>query len=214
MFRALAGAGFGNLLIWLSQLDKQPVSDKILDKHIDFKNLNIVPDDPNVPDSERPPIYINQYTSSVVHPRIRDKISPSPFLMSLLDQHKHLIQGITCGVAIRTYWMHAEHVPKITQKALDHFESVISQVGEVFLACDDLELKKKLAAKYPGVRYIDQPFVHTSIESGSTPYLEFFLLSMCPYLFLTGGNTDFASFSTFGYMAAIYGNVPNQIIWN
>jgi hypothetical protein len=222
MFRALNGTGLGNLFIWISQLTDEPVSDVILGsyrgKYLRFKNLNIVPDDPSVPDSERPPILINPYFTNNIHPRIRDKLEPTPLMYQLLADHRHLIEGVTCGMAIRTNRLaHESHVPKISQQALSKFENIISQVGPVFLACDDLDLKKELAAKYPDVRYVDQPFVLTYNENTSdisTPYLEFFLLAQCPYLFLTGGNTDFSSFSTYGYMAAVYGGMPNQIIWN
>ena len=221
MFRALDITGLGNLFIWLSQLTNEPVSDRLLANHrgkyLKFKNVNIVPDDPNVPDSERPPILLNPWFTQNVHPKCRDKVEPTPLLNQLLDQHRHLVEGVTCGIAIRTNWMHAEHVPRISQSALDQFENIISQVGPVFLACDDLDLKRKLAAKYPQVRYIDQPFVLTdnaNQDDRPTPYLEFFLLSQCPFLFLTGGNKDFSSFSTFGYMAAVYGGVQTLVIWN
>lgn len=221
MFRVLDITGLGNLFIWLSQLNDEPVSDKIYanyrGKYLHYKNLNIVPDDPSVPDSKRPPILINPYYTQMIHPRARDKVEPTPLLNTLLAENEHLIDGVRCGVAIRTNWMHDGHVPRISQKALDEFESLISHVGSVFLACDDLDLKRKLAAKYPGVRHVDQPVVMTYNDNQSdipTPYLEFFLLAMCPALVITGGNTDFSSFSTFAYMSAVYGGIPFQVIWN
>ena len=45
-------------------------------------------------------------------------------------------------------------------------------------------------------------------------YLLFFLLSKCPRLFITGGNKDLVGFSTYAYMAAIYGNKPFNMIFN
>jgi len=45
-------------------------------------------------------------------------------------------------------------------------------------------------------------------------YLKFFLLSKCPKLYLTGGRGDMVGFSTYGYMAAVYGNKPFEIVFN
>ena len=45
-------------------------------------------------------------------------------------------------------------------------------------------------------------------------YLLFFLMSKCPRLFITGGNKDLVGFSTYAYMAAIYGNKQFNMIFN
>lgn len=39
-------------------------------------------------------------------------------------------------------------------------------------------------------------------------------MSECPHLFITGGNKDMVGFSTYAYMAGIYGNKPIEIIFN
>ena len=39
-------------------------------------------------------------------------------------------------------------------------------------------------------------------------------MSKCPRLFITGGNKDLVGFSTYAYMAAIYGNKQFNMIFN
>ena len=59
-----------------------------------------------------------------------------------------------------------------------------------------------------------QDFRETTMSDYHNIYLKFFLLSMCPQLFLTGGRGDMIGFSTYAYMAAIYGKKPFQPIFN
>ena len=53
-----------------------------------------------------------------------------------------------------------------------------------------------------------------TLEKYHIMFLKFFLFSKCPQLFLTGGNTDLVGFSTYAYIAAIYGNKPFNLIFN
>ena len=70
---------------------------------------------------------------------------------------------------------------------------------------------------------IETKFACTAIQTGTNTqslktlqdvYLEWFLISMCPKVYLTGGRTDLVGFSTYGYTAAIYGSKPFEIIFN
>ena len=228
MFRIHDRVGIGNLFIFLSQLDETtPVSDKIYggfrDKYLKFKNLNIVPDDETI-EAIQLPIYINSHTLKNVHPLFRNKVEPSEYLVKLLEEHKHLVEGVDCAVAIRFCQVqHSDGTFEPTQyvddKALNEFDEIIkNSKGRVFVACDRREYKYELREKFGDkVSFVDDEVVltfTTNTIDAPTPYLEFFLLSMCPFVYLTGGPKDMHAFSTFGYTAAIYGGKPVYPIWN
>jgi hypothetical protein len=222
MFRCVDGAGLGNLFIWLSQIDeKTPVSSKIYDgyrgKYLDFMNLNIVEDDPTVESIPVPDIYLNEYTRRHVHPNIVNKVKPSKILEEIIHKNLKLLNDVECAIAIRTFDTYAGTIAD--EQTLETFENIIKKSPKkVFIACDSLDYKLKLDEKYPGkLSFLREENVHvnntTKIDS-PTPFLEFFLLSLCPFIYLTGGPPDMTKFSTFGYMATIYRNVPFYIIWN
>jgi len=54
----------------------------------------------------------------------------------------------------------------------------------------------------------------SNIEDLQNVYLKWFLLSKCPVLYLTAGNKDLTGFSTYAYIAAIYGRKPFQFVFN
>jgi hypothetical protein len=231
--------GLGNLFIFISQLDdKTPVSDTIKDcfrsKYIEFKNLNIVKDD-DTPSIEVPPIYINPITKKDVHPNIRNKISPTPLMTDLIEENIHLINDCTVGLAIRTGNHNFKNTTDVkfdsevelynhvhvTTEGLYRFENIIRNTpGNVFVACDNLCYKHHLTDMFgPRVKYVDRESI--MVAPGNTvdeysPFLEFFLLSKCKHLYLTGGKKDdsLQGFSTFGYMAAIYGNCSFTVVFN
>lgn len=221
MFRCPDGAGLGNLFIWLSQLDESvPVSSQIYDgyrgKYLEFSNLNIVEDDPTIENLPIPDIYINQFTNNFVHPKCKEKVKPSKHLFDILEQNKHLVSDVSCGIAIRTYDPHCGKIAD--ESTLAYFDDVINSSKKVFIACDNLEYKLKLNEKYPNkINFLNHECVHVNNNTTTdspTPFLEFFLLSMCPFIYLTGGSTDMTMFSTFGYMASVYGNIDKFICWN
>lgn len=220
MFRPDKQCGLGNIMIWLSQLDdKIPVSESIYDgfrgKYLKFKNLNIMKDDGSLP-TVCPPIYINPYTTEYVHPLTRNKLEPSDITMQHVNDNIHLLDNVCAGIAIK---FGPSHMKFADDDAISNFENIIRTApSPVFVTCDSQEYKHELSEKFPGkVRYIDQPLVWTTGENtvdSVTPYLEFFLLSSCPIIILTGGPRDMRAFSTFGYMAAIYGNKQTSVVWN
>jgi hypothetical protein len=116
--------------------------------------------------------------------------------------------------------MNSVDYPRVADdSALETFNKIIeSDPGPIFLAIDSLDYKKKLAEKYPDkLFFIDRPLVvadSNNTVDDSLPFLEFFLLSRCKWVYITGGNRDFSCFSTFGYMAAIYGSKPFSTVWN
>ena len=222
MFRVCQTSGLGNILIYLSQIDeKTPVSRGHLEaghrgKYLEFTNLDLQEDLGDLPDLATPPIYINEYTSMSVHSMCRLKVRPRPQLQKELDG----FPPFTCGLAIRLGGMNSVDYPRVADDhALGVFGKIIeSDPGPIFLAVDSLQYKLDLAEKYPGkLFFIDRPLVvadSNNTTDDSLPFLEFFLLSKCPHVYVTGGNSDFSCFSTFGYMAAIYGSKPFSIVWN
>lgn len=104
-------------------------------------------------------------------------------------------------------------------ETLETFENIIkTSQKKIFIACDSLDYKLKLDEKYPGkLSFLRGENVHVNNDTkldSPTPFLEFFLISMCPFIYLTGGPSDMTKFSTFGYMAAVYGNVDTYPIFN
>jgi hypothetical protein len=173
----------------------------------------------------KPNIFINQHTVHSVHPLISKLISPSDKLQTLIDQHMTLINGIDFGMHIRR-GAHARDSRAIVQSDNDVFASdaaiqlfkSMSKGKKFFLASDSPETKKM----FPNARTIDTTIavVHDECQSVSTKdrrniFLDFFLLSKCPRLILTGGNfPNLPGLSTFGYMAAMYGSKPWQLVQN
>lgn len=224
MYRPDSNFGIGNLFMQITQLDdKTPVSSNVYagfrGKYLKFKNLNIVEDDGTYKDTVETPLYINQHYKQI-HEKIKEKVEPTEEIIKYVDEHKHLLDGVKIGLAIRfgveVEWDICDEHAKKT------FEEIIKQTdGNVFVACDSFEYKLKLEKKFGSkVRFLRKETVITqSINTNDkpNPYIEFFLLSMCPYIYLTGGPggpNNFTLLSTFGYMAAIYGGKPFDVVWN
>jgi hypothetical protein len=231
--------GFGNLLIQLSSMQKEctqlhdHVFDYELGNCVSISGFTRVSHEGTQPEC---PIYINQQTIRLVHPRIRNIIKPTPFMEDMISKHKHLIEGTCCGISIRRGSYKEDSKQFKTEQAedashyfcsdegLEKFEDVIKQApGPVFVSSDSTSTMKMLIEKFGDkIRHYESPYVigmpqdvrEISIDEYHNIYLKFFLLSMCPRLFLTGGRGDMIGFSTYAYMAAIYGNKPFQIVFN
>lgn len=172
-----------------------------------------------------PHVYINEFTIEHVHPLISKLISPSPELEALLAQHHHLIDGVTMGVHVRRGWYSEDCRSRepseaghsfANDAALERFKQVAnSEVGDIFLASDSPMTKMH----FPRARTLDTTVPH-HVEQGDTKdrrnvFVDFFLLSRCPRLLLTGGHFPTPpGISTFGYMAAQYGGVPYLVVEN
>ena len=96
-------AGFGNLLIQLTSLQEEC---KQLHDHVfayELSNCLTIDGFTRVShEGKQPecPIYINQFTVNHVHPKIRDIIKPTPFMEELISKHKHLVEGVCCGISV------------------------------------------------------------------------------------------------------------------
>lgn len=225
------GAGFANTLIMLCDffahhpdgVVHESIKDYELGRWLTFHFPTT--DRTDIPVYE-PKIYINQITIQHVHPMIRKLVSPSPELESILKQHDHLVKDINAGVHVRRGASAIDSrvvVQKDTdvfanENAMKRFADIARTLKPIFLASDSPETKKL----FPGAKSLDTTIAVVHDECPDAPekdrrniFVDFFLLSRCPRLYITGGNfPQLPGLSTFGYMAAIYGNVPFEVVSN
>jgi hypothetical protein len=241
VYKNLNGVGFGNILIILSEfygschMLHDNVYDWELSNCVTLEGFTRVSFEDHPRPDER--ISISPYTIQFVHPKMRLFVKPTAFTLGMIEAHKHLLEGVTACVHIRrgTYSKdsvqfgvdrcHEESFYHCSDGAVELFEQAIEkETGKVYIASDSNEIKQRLLAKFGDkLRMIETEFACTSTQPGTNTqntktlqdvYLEWFLMSMCPKLYLTGGRTDFVGFSTYGYTAAIYGAKPFNLIFN
>lgn len=172
-------------------------------------------------------IFINDFTMNNIHPTIRKLVSPSPELEKELAKHQHLVDGVRLGVHVRR-GASARDSRNVVSLDTDTFasdaavEQMVRMVesvlpAPVFLASDSPETKKL----FPNVRTLDTQIavVHDDVKCNPDDrvgiFLDFFLLSKCPQIIVTGGKfPEPPGLSTFGYMAAVYGGGRAVIVRN
>jgi len=232
--------GLGNTLIQLTTLDKnttklhKSIQDYEFSNCIVINGFDIVDYDGIQPDVA---IYINNSTVKYIHPKIREIIRPTPFMEKLIRDNAHLMDDVCCGMSIRRgsysedsrqYKDERDEQPQFYfcyDEGLKKFKNIIKNApGKVFLSSDSSSTVEMLIQEYgEKIVNIDQKFVvsmsqnsdgELTLENYHNMFLKFFLFSMCPRLFLTGGTTDMVGFSTYAYIAAIYGNKPFSIVFN
>lgn len=225
------GAGFANILIHLCDffanhpdgLVHESIRDYELGRWLTFHFP--VTDRTDLP-VYNPQIYINPHTIQHVHPLVRKLIGPSAELQKVIDEHVHNVTDIKAGLHVRRgasakdsrIVVSADTEVFADDKAVDLFVKISKRETPFFLASDSPETK----LKFPGARTIDTTIAVVHGECPDAPtndrrniFLDFFLLSKCPKLYITGGNfPQLPGLSTFGYMAAIYGNVPFEVLNN
>ena len=207
--------GLGNVLMHLCQVNT--VSSAILKrgytKYIDIKK-EILEDD------GRPDAQFHTYVMPDLHVRIRDIIEPTDITKSLVEKYW---QDVAYGIQIRRGSLSScASVARISDthcdsKGLEKFHTVVNQVpGKFFLASDCRKTKQDFMEMYPDrVVTIDDEAEHSLEPNGHwLTFVEFFILSKCPIVFMTGGATDMLTFSTFGYMACMYGNKRYVPVFN
>lgn len=183
----------------------------------------------------KPRIVINNYSIELIHSKMSDIFEPSPKVQELIEKYKHLVDGVVAGMHIRrgafsedSSKMGCHSAVKLAyfanDKALQDFKNIVKkQSGNFFVASDSPSIKKDFVKEFGDkvrILDIDPVLSYDCTVNGapkgdkSTTYLEWFLLSMCPFLIITGGNNDMTDFSTFGYSAACYGRKPFYLIKN
>lgn len=230
LFYPVKGHGFANTLIHLCDffyhhpdgLVHESIKEYELGRWLTF-NFPIT-DRTDLPRYE-PKIYMNSHTVHNVHPLVRKLIKPSEELRKIIDAHAHLVRGVKAGLHIRR-GASAKDSRRVVERnedvfadenALSTFRMISESWTPFFLASDSPETKKM----FPTARTLDTTIsvVHDKCPMASTSdrrniFLDFFLLSMCPVVFCTGANKlpGAPGLSTFGYMAAIYGNIDFKFV--
>jgi len=177
-------------------------------------------------------------TIQMIHPRIRDIVEPTPHMRQLITEHEHLLEGVTAAMSIRrgSYCEDSRQYkgPRgdspnqyfCSSKGLENFRAIIRATpGRIFMSSDSVSTTRQLMEEFGAkLSILEMPYTvtstqdqdeHPTIENLQKVYLKWFLLSKCPKLYLTGGTRDgLVGFSTYAYIAAIYGAKPFEIIFN
>jgi len=232
--------GLGNTLIQLTSMQEEckHLHDSVYEYELSncvtikgFTRTHEVGEQPETP------VYINPYTVKYIHPKIRDIVEPTSYMKKCIQDVIHILDGVSCGMAIRrgSYCEDSRqykddrsdkpHFYHCSDNGLKRFKNIIRNVpGKIFLTSDSQSTIKDLIHEF-GDKLISIDTLFTvgaehdrdgekKYTDYHNIYLLFFLLSKCPHLFITGGNKDMVGFSTYAYMAAIYGNKPFDIIFN
>jgi hypothetical protein len=191
-------------------------------------------------DGEQPdcPIYINPVTVQFVHPKIRTIVEPTRYMQEMIAKHAHLLDGVTAAMSVRrgSYCDDSRQYkgPRgdgpnqyfCSPSGLERFKTIIrSSPGRVFLSSDSVSTTRQLVEEFGDkLSVLEMPYTVTStqdqdaaptIENLQKVYLKWFLLSKCPKLYLTGGKREgLVGFSTYAYIAAIYGAKPFELVFN
>lgn len=235
-------AGFGNLLILLSDcvdtckaIHRNVYERFELSNCVIFPGYTIVDNDQGEHPSAK--IIINSWTIPNVHSHIHSLLEPTEHMKTLINQHVHLLEDVTMAVHIRrgSHSSDSKQFKDASDKSFFHcsdeglkkFERVVQQAfGKVYLASDSNQVKAYFKQKYGDkIRTLDTEFAITAKQDVTThqttknlqdAYLEWFLLSMCPLIYVTGGEEpqDLTGFSTYSYTAAMYGKKPFNLIFN
>lgn len=213
--------GFGNVLLHLSKLkDNECVSSdlynwKYFGKYFRLKNIQVKDDDGTLPDIN-PGIIIGDPD----HKRIMEILEPTEDFMKLYEKYRPLISGMDFGLQIRRCGFSSvksvnrdtgANFKFCTDKTLQEFMRLVhATTGRVFLTTDCYETKKLFKKTFGDkISMIDEEPEHVAHCGDKDPwltYLEWYLLSKCQLIVMTGGDKDMFTFSTYGYTSALYGN--------
>jgi hypothetical protein len=233
--------GLGNLLIQLTSMSPECkcLHDNVYD--YELSNCMVLNGYTRVSyDGVHPecPIYINPVTVQFVHPKIRTIVEPTRHMQEMIAKHAHLLDGVTAAMSIRrgSYCEDSRQYKGARGDApcqyfcspsgLERFKTIIrSTPGRVFLSSDSVSTTRQLVEEFGDkLSVLEMPYTVTStqdqdaaptIENLQKVYLKWFLLSKCPKLYLTGGKREgLVGFSTYAYIAAIYGAKPFELVFN
>jgi hypothetical protein len=230
VFYPQKGMGLGNLFIQLTEffymfpdgLVHESIKDNEVGRWLKFHF--------EITDRTDLPVYsssivINETSMRKVHPLIRRLISPSDEMRILILKNIHLVHGVKAGLQIRRGGAALDSVALAdpghefaNDDAVQKFLEIYKQNSPVFLASDSPETKKL----FPEARTLDTTIavIHSEYPTVDTKdrsniFLDFFLLSLCPKVYFTGGKfPETPGLSTFGYMAGVYGENPWEIVPN
>lgn len=179
--------------------------------------------------------YINDFTIENVWPKCRDFLRPTPHLMMMSINNRHLVENVILGVNIRrgNYSPDSVQFKGSTDKKyyfcsdaglLRFMQCINNAPGRVYVTSDSASTKKMIKKQFGDkVTMLETVYTHTAEQSDESTqtvknlqdvYLSWFLLSQCPRIVCTGGEKDLVGFSTFGFMAAMYGDKPWMPLFN
>lgn len=234
------GMGWGNVVLSLSDIVTR-FPDVLVhrgthdfERYVEFVGINYVDTTDGFLEVS-PRIFINPDYFHRVHSIIPRIIRPSEHMRGLIEQYKHLVEGVSFGIHIRRgayqkdsknvgchgLGKDGEPVPAYfaADSALEKFKQIVQMApGKVFVASDSLEVKQMFA----GHNFLETNAVLTykcdvlknEDAPSYTAYLEWFLLSMCPKVYITAGNSELGGLSTYGYSAGCYGGCPIEFVFN
>lgn len=241
-YRNIGNPGFGNLALQLSMIygNVKYVHKSILDFEfsncIELHGFTIV-DTEGAP-QPHVPVYINQTNFTGIHTLMRDILKPTEYMKGLISAELHILEGVSSAVNIRrgSYChdstMYADDRAKTanhyfcSEKGLEKFKQIIqSEPGKVYVASDSSSTKKELKELF-GSKVVmhETQYAHTApqtlwsenqtVKNLQDVYLVWFIMSMCPKIFITAGSPELVGFSTYGYAAAVYGNKVCLLVLN
>ena len=192
-----------------------------------------------------PRIFINSEYRQHVHRNIPLFIRPSTEVQKRLDSFIPSLADVTFGLHIRrgAYSLDSANVgchgidsdgqviPAYfaSDTALDKFKEIVKDApGKVFLASDSKEVKQKFKdlfgdkivlydVKNVVLTYRCEMIKNHDVHDDDRLdcYVEWFILSMCPQLYITRGDPDASNgISTYGYSAGCYGYKDVHFISN
>jgi hypothetical protein len=238
--------GIGNLFLHLALLYKSApyISKNVLENEFGacielnpyFKVLEDTTDTVQ-PDT---PLWINPKFTEYYLETLPEIIKPTPIMQLLINKHRHLVDDVVFGVNIRRgsysddsrqYKDDERALAKdqlfCDDKGLSKFMALINMApGRVYVSSDSPSTKQNIKDYFGDkVTMLDTEFVHTSDEDYAGKktkknlqevFLVWFLLSMCPMVYITGGvgNNSNDGVSTFGYTAALYGKKHFEAVSN
>jgi len=236
--------GWGNVLLLVCDAICHQVENRVYKDIIkyecgafDWTGFNVTLSKEDDPHNSK--LIINPHTHQTVNPNISRIIKPTKLMEECLEKYKH---GCKWGMHIRrgAFSKDSENmgchgldengnIKKAffaNDIALEKFKKVIeTNEGKFFLASDSMEIKEMFKQLYPdrvvtldnsAVLTYECKFLNNTVSEDDRfkTYLEWFLLSQCSHIFITGGNKDMTDFSTFGYTAACYSGADISLVTN
>jgi hypothetical protein len=210
--------GLGNILMRLCYVDTVNKSFYDHGRGDFFKLTNI-----HVVEEVIPPLYI----IPEIHSRISQLVEPTDTAKIYIEKYKHLVEGVSCAIQVRMSERSSNcivrkgsrHTEFCDDSGLEKFKNIVaSSEREVFMSSDCLATKRLFREIFGSkIKFIDEECQYMDCNNKDFPWVtctDFFLLGMCPIVYMTGGHQTTNSFSTFGYMAALYGRKPCNPIFN
>lgn len=232
-WKAPKSMGWGNILLSISGLisyhQEIQVHSSLLDvvRGVEFAPCIHFVDEESKQNAETK-IIINSEWRKCIHQNIAGFIRPSAKVQERIDSFAPVLTDVTCGIHIRRGAYSTDSANGTdsdgpayfaSDAALDKFKEIITHApGKVFLASDSKDLKQQFKELFGDkiVTYACDVLKNydTCDDDRLDCYVEWFLLSMCPKICVTGGDSTTKGISTYGYTAGCYGDKEIGFVFN